>query len=52
MSILENLKFFDGFTAGVKYVEEANVPAIPSADTPYLHDAAHCEFYQMRIYRT
>lgn len=50
MSILENLRFFDTFTSDVSPVDEMNVPKIPCPDMPYQHDAAHSEFYQMRIF--
>lgn len=51
MSILENLRFFDTFTSNVLPVEEVNIPQIPSHKLPYQHDAAHSEFYQMRIFK-
>lgn len=52
ISILENLKHFDGFLADkpTDPADEVNGPKSPSAESEYLHDAAHCEFYQMRIF--
>lgn len=52
MSILKNLKHFDGFLAEkpTEPEKETNGPKSPSADAEYLHDAAHSEFYQMRIF--
>ena len=54
MSILENLKHFDGFLAiSNKHIEpekEANGPKSPSSEAEYKDDAAHSEFYQMRIF--
>ena len=44
--ILENLKYFDGFVAGVVPKEETAVPKLD----PFDDDAMHSEFYQMRIF--
>lgn len=44
--ILENLKYFDGFVAGVVPKEETAVPKLD----PFEDDAMHSEFYQMRIF--
>lgn len=49
-SILKNLEYFNAFTAGTAAAEESNPPQIPSKKTPYQHDDAHSEFYQMRIF--
>ena len=45
-SILNSLSFFDRFIAGTDPVDEPNVPNIDLSE-----DAAHNDFYQMRIFK-